>query len=157
MAVFSSVPYLFGLVITLASGTLSDWFVRRGYNELRVRKIFISVGLAVACLIVPAGIVEDKMTAVYLLTISLCGLNVCAPNTWSLTNAAAEKKIVGTVAGIQNFGGNVGGIIAPALTGYIAHVTGSFALALGVAGAILVGGILAYWLMVTKRVEIAGK
>ena len=154
MAIFSSIPYLFGLVIMLISGTLSDWFVRRGYDELRVRKTFISTGLAIACLIVPAGIVEDKMTAVYLLTISLCGLNVCAPNTWSLTQAASEKKIVGTVAGIQNFGGNVGGIIAPALTGYIAHVTGSFVLALGVAGAILVGGILAYWLMVSKRVEM---
>ncbi len=157
MAIFSSVPYLFGMLITLGSGALSDWFVRRGYDEVRVRKTFVTVGLAIACLIVPAGIVEDKMTAVYLLTVSLCGLNVCAPNAWSLTQAAAEKKIVGTVAGIQNFGGNVGGIIAPALTGYIAHVTGSFALALGVAGAILIGGIFAYWLMITKKVEMPNK
>ncbi len=157
MAIFSSVPYLFGLLITLASGALSDWFVRRGYDELRVRKTFVCVGLAVAFFIVPAGIVEDKMTAVYLLTISLCGLNVCAPNAWSLTQAATEKRIVGAVAGIQNFGGNVGGIIAPALTGYIAHVTGSFALALGVAGAILIGGIFAYWFMVVKQVELQGK
>ena len=157
MAIFSSVPYLFGLLITLASGALSDWFVRRGYDDVRVRKTFVTAGLAIACLIVPAGIVEDTMTSVYLLTASLCGLNVCAPNAWSLTQAAAEKKIVGTVAGIQNFGGNVGGIIAPALTGYIAHVTGSFALALGVAGAILIGGIFAYWLMITKKVEMPGK
>ena len=145
------------MLITLGSGALSDWFVRRGYDDVRVRKTFVTVGLAIACLIVPAGIVEDKMTAVYLLTVSLCGSNVCAPNSWSLTQAAAEKRIVGTVAGIQNFGGNVGGIIAPALTGYIAHVTGSFALALGVAGAILIGGIFAYWLMITKKVEMPNK
>jgi hypothetical protein len=43
------------------------------------------------------------------------------------------------------------------LTGYIAHVTGSFALALGVAGAILIGGIFAYWFMVVKQVELQGK
>jgi MFS family permease len=154
MAVFSSVPYLFGLIINLISGLLSDWFVRKGYQELRVRKAFIAVGLAIACLIVPAGIVEDKMTAVWLLAISLCGLNVCGPNTWSLTQAASEKKIVGTMAGIQNFGGNVGGIIAPALTGFIALATHSFALALGLAGVILIGGILAYWLMVEEKINL---
>ncbi len=157
MAVFSSVPYLAGLMITILSGMLSDWFVRRGYDELRVRKIFIAVGLAIGCLIVPAGIVEDKMTAVWLMAIALCGLNICGPNTWSLTQAASEKKIVGTMAGIQNFGGNVGGIIAPALTGYIAHVTHSFAIALGIAGAILVGGILAYWFLVNAKIKIGPK
>lgn len=157
MAVFSSVPYLIGLIITLASGTLSDWFVRRGYHEVRVRKTFIAVGLAIACLIVPAGIVDDKMTAVWLLTLALCGLNICGPNTWSLTQAVSEKKIVGTVAGIQNFGGNVGGIIAPALTGYLVLHTHSFTLAMSLAGVILVGGILAYCFLVDAKVEMEEK
>ena len=154
MALFSSIPYMFGLLITVAAGASSDWFVRKGYDEIRVRKIFICAGLALGCFIVPAGIVEDKMTSVYLLMVSLSGLNICAPNAWSLTQAASEKRIVGTVAGIQNFGGNVGGIIAPALTGYIAHVTGSFALAMAVAGALLVGGIFAYWLLIERQVEL---
>ena len=45
-----------------------------------------------------------------------------------------------------------GGIIAPALTGYIAHVTNSFALAFGVAGAVLVVGMLAYSLLIRDEV-----
>ncbi len=155
MAVLSSVPYLFSILITVSSGMLSDWFVRRGYDEVRVRKTFIVIGLAIACFIVPAGMVEDKMTSIWLLTISLCGLNVCGPNTWSLTQAVCDKKITGTMAGIQNFGGNVGGIIAPALTGFIAYTTKSFALALGLAGVILVGGIIAYWFLVSERVELS--
>ena len=59
-----------------------------------------------------------------------------------------------TVSGIQNFGGNLGGILAPALTGYIAHTTHSFALALSITGGILVCGILAYLCLITRRVEI---
>jgi hypothetical protein len=31
------------------------------------------------------------------------------------------------------------------LTGWIAHVTGSFQIAFAIAGLILVGGIIAYW------------
>src|SRR5205085_7930821 len=104
--------------------------------------------------IVPAGMVADQMTAVWLLMISLCGLGVASPNTWTLTQTVCEKKIVGAVSGIQNFGGNLGGILAPAVTGFIAHRTGSFALALGLAGAVLAVGMLAYWLLVADQVAL---
>jgi ACS family glucarate transporter-like MFS transporter len=112
------------------------------------------IGLAIGCLIVPAGMVTDKMTSVWLLTISLSGLGVASPNTWALTQAVCEKTIVGTVSGIQNFGGNIGGILAPAVTGFIAHASGSFALALGLTGAVLIVGILAYWFLITETVEV---
>ncbi len=154
MAFYSSVPYVAMSVVILLAGFASDWFVRRGRSEVRVRKIFNAVGLLVACLIVPAGLVGEKMTAVWLLTLSLCGLGIASANTWTLTQAVCPKKIVGTAAGIQNFGGNVGGVLAPALTGYIAHRTGSFALALGLTGIILVGGILAYCFLIKGNVEI---
>jgi len=153
MAIYSSVPYLPMSAIIILAGIFSDWIVKRGREEKKVRKLFIIVGLAIGCLIVPAGLVSNKLVAVTLLTISLCGLGICSPNTWTLTQAVCEKKVVGTVSGIQNFGGNVGGIIAPALTGYIAHVTNSFALAFGVAGAVLVVGIFAYWFLIGDEVR----
>jgi ACS family D-galactonate transporter-like MFS transporter len=156
MGIYSATPLVAMSVIIVMAGLLSDWLVKRGRNERFVRKAFIIVGLAIGCLIVPAGLVADKMTAVWLLTISLCGLGLASPNTWTLTAAVCQKKIVGTVAGIQNFGGNLGGIIAPALTGFIAHKANSFALALAVVGAVLVAGILAYWLLINEEVEAAG-
>ncbi|HEY8225256.1 MAG TPA: MFS transporter [Pyrinomonadaceae bacterium] len=154
MAIYSAAPFVIMSAIIVVSGLLSDWFVRTGREERLVRKIFIIVGLAVGCLIVPAGIVGDKMTAVWLLTISLCGLGVCSPNTWTLTQAVCHKKIVGSVSGIQNFGGNLGGILAPALTGFIVHATNSFALALGLVGMVLVVGMIAYWFLIYENVWI---
>jgi ACS family glucarate transporter-like MFS transporter len=154
MGIYSATPLVAMSLIIVIAGTLSDWLVKRGRNERVVRKAFIIVGLAIGCLIVPAGMVADKIVAVWLLTISLCGLGLASPNTWTLTAAVCRKKIVGTVAGIQNFGGNLGGIIAPALTGFIAHKTNSFALALGLTGAILVAGILAYWLLIRDEVNV---
>jgi MFS transporter, ACS family, D-galactonate transporter len=153
MGIYSALPYLTMSVIILISGILSDWFVRRGYEETMVRKIFIVTGLFIGCLIVPAGMVEDKMTAVWLLTISLGGIGIASPNTWTLTQAVCDKKIVGTVSGIQNFGGNLGGILAPALTGFIAFRTGSFALALGLTGVVLIVGIIAYLTLITGKME----
>ena len=154
MAVYSAAPFVLMSAIIIVAGLLSDWLVRQGREETLVRKIFILVGLAVGCLIVPAGMVSDKMTAVWLLTISLCGLGICSPNTWTLTQAVCHKKIVGTVSGIQNFGGNLGGILAPALTGFIVHTTGSFAVARGLVGVVLVIGMLAYWFLIAGKVEV---
>jgi ACS family D-galactonate transporter-like MFS transporter len=154
MGVYSAMPFLLMSVIIVLSGIFSDYLIRRGHDETRIRKIFVVTGLAVGCFIVPAGMVADKMTAVWLLTISLCGLGICSPNTWTLTQAVCEKKIVGTVTGIQNFGGNLGGILAPALTGFIAQATHSFALAFGLIGVMLLLGILAYWFLISNKVDL---
>ena len=43
--------------------------------------------------------------------------------------------------------------IAPALTGYIAARTGSFAQALGLTGVVLVGGVVSYLLLISQRIE----
>ena len=122
------------------------------YGHRRI-KTFIVVGFAIAMAIVPAGLVHDNRASVWLLLTSLCGLGLASPNTWSLTQACSTKRVVGTVSGIQNFGGNVGGIIAPWLTGAIAHRTGSFAPAFILCGFILAGGALAYWLLMNEVVD----
>jgi MFS family permease len=152
MGFYSSVPYLIMMVVILISGALSDAIIRSGRAERAVRKWFIGVGMLVACLIVPAAFVEDRITSVWLLTAALMGIGIASPNTWTLTQVVCARPIVGTVSGIQNFGGNLGGIVAPALTGYAVQWTGSFAIPFVVCGVILVAGVLCYWLMVSEHV-----
>lgn len=152
MAFFSSVPYLAGFVVAIATGTLADWLVRRGRNEQFMRKLFMMIGMAGAIIIVPAGLVTDKMTAVYLLSVAVCSLSISGIASWTLTQSVCDRPIVGTVGGLQNFFGNLGGLVAPALSGFIAERTGSFALALSVTGVLLILGIAAYWFMVNQRV-----
>lgn len=52
---------------------------------------------------------------------------------------ATPENLTGTMGGVQNFGGNVAGIVVSVLTGYIVDVTKSFFLALlaGSAAALL--------------------
>ncbi len=154
MGIYSSIPYLAMSIIILLSGFVSDGLIRRGYSELRIRKSFIIMGMSIGCLIVPGGWVSDPMTSVWFLSISLCGLGLCSPNTWTLTQSVCSKNVVGTVSGIQNFGGNIGGILAPVLTGYIAQVSNSFTLALSITGCILVGGIFSYGFLVSGKVQL---
>ena len=157
MAFHSSVPFLLMSVVIVLSGIATDRLIAAGFGELRVRKTFIAIGFAIALAIVPAGLVHDNSVSVWLLTTCLCGIGVAAPNTWSITQACCTKRLVGTVSGIQNFGGNVAGIIAPWLTGAIAHRTGSFAAAFVLCGFILAAGALSYWLLMNDKVGSAAE
>jgi MFS family permease len=157
MAFHSTVPFLVMSVVIVLSGLATDRLIAAGFREVPVRKTFIAVGFAIALAIVPAGLVHDNGTSVWLLSTSLCGLGLAAPNTWSITQACCTKRLVGTVSGIQNFGGNVAGIIAPWLTGAIAHRTGSFASAFVLCGFILTAGALAYWLLMNDKVSSPGE
>ncbi|MBO0797552.1 MAG: MFS transporter [Blastocatellia bacterium] len=153
MGSFTALSYLVMMVFILLSGIASDWLVRRGYAEMKTRKTFIAAGLLIGCAIVPAGLVENRLTAVWLLMLSISGIGIASPNAWTLTQAVCAKKLVGTASGVQNFGGNLGGIIAPWLTGYIVDKTGSFARAFGLTGIILIAGIIAYLSLVKDKVE----
>jgi MFS family permease len=157
MAFHASVPFLVMSIVIVLSGLATDRLIAAGFREVRVRKTFIAIGFAFALAIVPAGLVDDNGTSLWLLLTSLCGLGLASPNTWSLTQACCTKSLVGTVSGLQNFGGNVAGIIAPWLTGAIAHRTGSFAAAFVLCGFILVGGALAYWLLMNETVGLPGE
>jgi MFS transporter, ACS family, D-galactonate transporter len=154
MAFHASVPFLVMSIVIVLSGVATDRLIAAGFRELRVRKTFIAIGFAIALAIVPAGLVHDNGTSVWLLLTSLCGLGLAAPNTWSITQACCTNRLVGTVSGIQNFGGNVAGIIAPWLTGAIAYRSGSFAAAFVLCGFILVAGALAYWLLMNEKVSL---
>jgi MFS transporter, ACS family, D-galactonate transporter len=150
---WTSVPFLMMSAVILFSGAISDSLIKRGYPEIPVRKALIVIGLTIALLIVPAGLVEDRILSGWLISISLCGLGISAPNTWTLTQAVCARNLVGTVSGIQNFGGNVGGIIAPALTGFIVHKTQSFSLAFTISGMVLLLGMVSYSFLVARELS----
>lgn len=148
MGIYSSVPFAAVSIVVIVAGMLGDLLVRRGWNEITARKTLITAGLLAGCLIVPAGFVEDPLASVWLLAGSICGLGITAPNAWALTQAVCPRKLVATASGIQNLGGNLGGVVAPVVTGFIAQATGSFGLAFAIAGVILLCGVACYWLLI---------
>jgi MFS family permease len=155
MAIASSTPYAFAVLLVVPAGIAADTLVRRGWNEVTVRKLFMTSGMLTAVLIIPAALVQDNVTSAWLLAGAICGLAVAGPNSWLLTQAICPKHLVATASGVQNFSGNVGGILAPALTGLIAHQTGSSVSAFIIAGLILLCGVFCYWRLIPKRIPDA--
>jgi MFS family permease len=140
----ASVPYLFGFAGSLVGGWACDRLAGAGLSLLASRKAPIVAGLAAgaAC----TGLALAAPTSVTALA-AICGAlfcaNVATASIWALAVAAAPARFTGSVGAIQNFGGLLGGALAPIVTGLTVEATHGFAAALAItAGAGLCGAAI---------------
>jgi MFS family permease len=91
-----------------------------------------------------AAFVRQDWIAVTLLTLCVGCLRLATASANSLPIDLAPRSTVGALSSIQNFFGNIGAILAPIVTGYLVSSTGSFEIALVVAGGMALLGAVSY-------------
>jgi MFS family permease len=151
MAIFGSLPFWAMAVTSLAGGWFSDRWIRHGATPTRVRKTFIVAGfLLCAAFMVPAVMVQEAKLCVAFLTAACAALGFYTSNVWAVTQTLAGPAAAGKWTGIQNCIGNLGGVVSPALTGWLVTQTGSFTLAFACSSIVLVIGVGAYVFLVGR-------
>jgi MFS family permease len=142
---YTSLPWLLATATDLVfGGFLVDFLVQRGWNQSAVRRTVLIGGTAFGLGILGAAHAHSASQALIWITVSLSGLAAAAPVAWSLPSFIARRPDVGKVGGIINFAGQVSGIAASILTGYLVSALHSYAVAFVVAAAYLAIGIAAY-------------
>jgi MFS family permease len=145
MAVLGSIPFWAMAASSLVGGWTSDLLIRRGADAGRVRKFYAAGGLILcAASILPAALVSTANASIALITAGCIALGMFTSNVWAITQTLAGPLAAGRWTGIQNAIGNLGGVVSPALTGWIVVQTGSFTLAFAAAAAVLLAGSLVY-------------
>ena len=153
VAVLGSLPFWGMAVASLAGGWASDFWIDRGGTPTLVRKTFAVTGLLLcAGLMLPAALIVDTKIALGFLIAACVSLGIFTSNVWAITQTLAGPEAAGKWTGIQNFVGNLGGVISPIIAGLIVEQTRSFFLAFAVAAVILVLGAGCYIFLV-PRVE----
>jgi MFS family permease len=156
MAVLGSLPFWGMAASTLTSGWTSDRWIRAGGNPTRVRKTYAAGGLLLCgASMLPAALVAGAGASVALITAACVSLGLFTSNVWAITQTLAGPEAAGRWTGIQNAIGNLGGVVSPLLTGWIAGATGSFTLAFAAAAAVLLAGAAAYLPMVGEVRAVA--
>lgn len=153
VAIFGALPY----VIFAAGEGLGAWgaeaLVRRGADLSRVTKGFIAAGFAIGVLVVPAALADSPAVSItFLMLAALSGIS-CG-NMLAVPRICAPDEEVALWTGVQNFAGNIGGVIAPAATGFAIASTGSYVSSFFIVGAILVVGIVAYVFMLPSLTAV---
>jgi MFS family permease len=133
----------------LASGWLADRWIAASNNPTRVLKTFCGAGLFLASIsFVIVFLVADHTFAMAILIFSCVSLGMCSPNLWTMTQILAGPQTAGKWTGLENFCGNLAGILAPILAGLILERTGEFFWAFAITGAVTLLGAASYVFLV---------
>jgi MFS family permease len=148
----ASIPFFCGFIGCLVAGWFSDLITRGSTSLVSARKLPVVLAmLGMAIFTVPAALVESNTLAIACISFVVFLANAASVCSWTLATAAAPANRVASLGSLQNFGGFLGGALAPILTGYIAE-SYSFVPALLTGAAIAFLGSLSYLFLVRRPI-----
>ncbi len=133
----AAIPFVFGVDGSIMGGRLVDWLVTLGVSPMNSRKYPMTVSLLLtAGFSAFAAVTPSNVIAVGCISASLFMLYVSSSTAWAMASVAAPPNCTASIGSMQNFGGYLGGALAPMVTGFIVQATGSFVPALLVGAAV---------------------
>lgn len=154
--VYAALPYFIFGVCQPLGGWITDALIRRGWDETRTRKTALAVAFLSGFLLIPAARAQSAQGALaFLMGGALAGL--ASGNMFAVLQSCAPPNEVGIWTGFENFAGNIGGVLAPFVTGFLIARTGSYFPGFALAAGVLAAGILAYGLIVGELKPALGE
>jgi MFS family permease len=118
-ALYTTCPFVAWVVMMPLGGWLCDWACKWYGSHAALRGIGVA-GIAVSVILLVAALQSpDILTTVILLSLAFGFCAISDVVSWTAVISIAGKE-AGAFCGIMNTGGNLGGMIAPVLTPWIA-------------------------------------
>jgi MFS transporter, ACS family, D-galactonate transporter len=150
MAKIGGLAYLLGAGFAILSGWVSDRWIASGATPTLVRKSFVGGGLALSGIFIGVAVVSDQTYCVVALILGVILFGVSASNVFAITQTLAGPQAAGRWTGFQNFVGNLAGVVAPTLTGFVLERTGHFYWAFIILTAVSLTGLASWFLLIGK-------
>jgi sugar phosphate permease len=147
MGLLGSLPLWAGVVGDTIGGLSTDWLLKRtGNTNFARRAVAITGLLGCGVCILPAGLTENAYVALACLTGAMFFLECTIGPSWAVPMDVGGKYS-GTVSGMMNMAGNIGGAMSPLVFGFLVQY-GNWQAPFVVAAVLLVIGacIWAFWL-----------
>ena len=152
----SFIPFAWGVAGGVSGGWFADILLRRGVSPVNSRKYPAAAALlGTALCTLLAAYTGSNLLAIVFISASLFLVYVTSTCAWALTSVAAPTNCTASLGAMQNFGGYLGGALAPTVTGLIVQATGSFVLALVVGAALGLFAALSYLFVVRDPITAA--
>jgi ACS family glucarate transporter-like MFS transporter len=141
---YTAVPWAIAVPVSIVLGIVSDRLLKNHTLLAGGRR-----GMVILCVLLSATLAfvpftNDTTTILALFALSLSGINAAISLNLSLvTDLVHRARDVGKAIGLCILAGNLCGLIAPIVTGYVVSGLGSYDWALWIAGILLVIGALA--------------
>jgi sugar phosphate permease len=149
----AAVPFVWGVVGGVLGGYVADILVRRGVPPMKSRKYPAAIALlGTSGCTLAAAFVTSNTLAIAFISASLFLVYLTSTCAWALSSVAVPTNCTASIGAMQNFGGYLGGALAPTVTGLIVQTTGSFVPALVVGAAIGVASAASYLFIVDQPI-----
>jgi ACS family D-galactonate transporter-like MFS transporter len=148
MAKIAGLAYFLMAVSATSAGWASDRCIASGKTPTLVRKTFMVVGQVGAGIWIAACVISGPAFSVVCLLLAAASWGISASNTWAITQTLAGPQASGKWTGLQNFLGNLAGVIGPVLTGLVVDRTGRFFWAFIITSVIALAGSLSWTFVV---------
>ncbi len=154
---YAALPMLAGAICNVLGGWLTDHLARR--VRLRWARRIPAMGglLCAAVLLTVSALAADNRVSITALALSFGSADLILAVCWA-TCLDVGRRHAGTVSGTMNSLGQVGGLIAPVVVGWLVQTFGSWQLPLLIAAAYYVVSAL-LWLLIDaeKPLQPAGE
>ena len=152
----AAIPFAFGVVGGLSGGWLADWLVARGWSPIASRKWPMAIStLGMAGFTLLTAVVPSSGLAIACVSAAMFLGYVASTAAWATASVAAPANCTASLGAMQNFGGYLGGALAPTLTGLLVQATGSFNPALYFGAGVGAVGALLYIALVQEPITEA--
>jgi sugar phosphate permease len=149
----AAIPFVWGVVGGVLGGYITDVLVRHGVAPMKSRKYPAALALlGTAACTLAAAFVASNTLAIAFISASLFLVYLTSTCAWALSSVAVPTNCTASVGAMQNFGGYLGGALAPTVTGLIVQTTGSFVPALVVGALIGVASAASYLFVVDQPI-----
>jgi MFS family permease len=151
MAQVASAAYALNAAAALFAGWAIDRWIRRGGSPTFAHKLPMALAhlLGIGCMI--GLVLLPTEPAIWCLYAYEVVLGFSSPGYFAIPQILGGPTAAARWVGIQNKVGNIPGIIAPALTGWLVHVSGSYVTAFAVAGIVNLIGFFG-WIVILQRI-----
>ena len=149
--IYGSIPWLFGLLGVIVGGRGSDILIKRGWPIVKARKVFLVVGMLLAMTCLLTAFVNSLTAAIACLSVAVFGVFLTNSVVWAANAEISPLNQEGTVAAIENCFGNIGGLTAPIIVGFLLEATGSWAAPMASAAVVALVGAGIYLFMLSDE------
>lgn len=141
--IYTAIPYLGAAVLAIIIGRISDSVVTPESAKTGQRRVVVASVLLASAVIFLVPVINSTWAILFVITLSLATCASAISLNLSLVNdLVTSEDDVGTAAGFITAVGNLFGLLAPIVTGYVVAGTGRFAPAFVVVGVLLVVGAM---------------
>lgn len=141
--IYTAIPYIGAAVLAIVIGRLSDKVMSPEAAQRGQRRMVVASVLLASSVIFLVPALDSTWAILFVITLSLATCASAVSLNLSLVNDLVRSEDdVGTAAGFITAVGNLFGLLAPIVTGYVVAGSGSFALAFVVVGVLLVVGAI---------------